>query len=270
MPFFFSAIPKSPMKTLQIRCELDYVATEEADYVFNVQAAHHAWQNVLTENLAVEPAAQFAFGLHPSGLNRLAKMHGAAGEMRLRYDAVVQVNYPLPTGREEELTIANLPVEVIPYIWSSRYCESDAVLQVVGRTFGQLAQAAIRRRGYESDLPVDPRQHRLPGRHFGADHVDARGAGQPCRGVPRLRAPGHHVLQGAEHSGALCHQKAIYLVRGAAARIFARLRCSRLTWAGAEILFDATQLAPMMTDFVRIATGKDAADTAFATIFGAR
>ena len=36
---------------------------------------------------------------------------------------------------------------------------------------------------------------------------------------------------------------------------------------GRWILFDATELAPM-TDLVRISTGKDAADTAFATIFG--
>jgi hypothetical protein len=33
------------------------------------------------------------------------------------------------------------------------------------------------------------------------------------------------------------------------------------------ILFDATQLAPL-SDFARIATGKDAAETAFATLFG--
>ena len=37
--------------------------------------------------------------------------------------------------------------------------------------------------------------------------------------------------------------------------------------SGRWILFDATELAPI-TDLVRIGTGKDAADTAFATIFG--
>ena len=126
------------MKTLQIRCELDYLATEEADYVFNIQAAHHPWQDILSENLTVEPMSPFAFGLHPTGMNRLAKMHAAAGELKVRYNATVQVNYPLPTGQEAEMPIASLPVEVIPYIWSSRYCESDAVLQVVGRTFGQM------------------------------------------------------------------------------------------------------------------------------------
>jgi len=36
---------------------------------------------------------------------------------------------------------------------------------------------------------------------------------------------------------------------------------------GRWILFDATELAPV-TDLVRIATGKDASETAFSTIFG--
>src|SRR5450631_2449754 len=99
------------MKTLQIRCELDYQATEDADYVFNIQAANHPWQKILTENLTVEPMSPFAFGLHPTGMNRLAKMHGLAGDLKVRYNATVEVNYPLPTGQEAEMTIANLPVE---------------------------------------------------------------------------------------------------------------------------------------------------------------
>jgi len=42
---------------------------------------------------------------------------------------------------------------------------------------------------------------------------------------------------------------------------------TRLLKPGCWIFFDATRLAPL-TEVVRIATGKDAADTAFATIFG--
>jgi transglutaminase-like putative cysteine protease len=247
------------MKTLQIRCELDYLASEDADYVFNIQAAHHPWQKIVSENLSVNPAANFSFGLHPTGLNRLAKMRGSAGEMQVRYDATVEVDYPIPTGMEQEMRIAELPVEVIPYIWSSRYCESDAVLQVAGRTFGQLPM------GYQ--------------------RVEAI-----CQWIR------DNIVYQLGTSGPTTSTRDVLVNRAGVCRDFAHLGitfCRALniparfvtgyTWyaeppadfhavfeaylGGRWILFDPTQLAPM-TDFVRIATGKDAADTAFATIFG--
>jgi transglutaminase-like putative cysteine protease len=248
------------MKTLQISCELDYQANEDADYVFNLQAARHPWQTILNENLSVDPQAQFVFGLDPTGLNRLAKMRGRAGQLRVRYAATVQVNYPVPTGHEEEMSIANLPVEVIPYIWSSRYCESDAVLQVTARTFGQMP------RGYQ--------------------RVEAI-----CQWIRQ------NIVYQVGTSGSTTTTRDVLVNRVGVCRDFAHLGitfCRALniparfvtgyTWyteppadfhaifeaylGGRWILFDAPQLAPV-TDFVRIATGEDASDTAFATIFGA-
>jgi len=248
------------MKTLKISCELDYVATEDADYVFNLQAAHHPWQKILSEKLSVEPAAQLTFGLHPTGMNRLAKMRGVAGELRVRYDATVQVDYPVPTGQEPEMSIAELPVEVIPYIWSSRYCESDAVLPMAARTFGQSPK------GYQ--------------------RVEAI-----CQWIR------DNIVYQVGTSGPTTTTRDVLVNRAGVCRDFAHLGitfCRALniparfvtgyTWyteppsdfhaifeaylGGRWILFDATQLAPL-TDVVRIATGKDAADTAFATIFGA-
>jgi len=256
----FHLAPKDPMKTLQIRCELDYQATEDADYVFNIQAAHHPWQRIISENLTVEPMSPFAFGLHPTGMNRLAKMRAPAGDVKVRYEATVEVNYPLPTGQEQEMNIANLPVEVIPYIWSSRYCESDAVLQVTARTFGQMP------RGYQ--------------------RVEAI-----CQWIRQ------NIVYQVGTSGSTTTTRDVLVNRVGVCRDFAHLGitfCRALniparfvtgyTWyteppadfhaifeaylGGRWILFDPTELAPL-TDIVRIATGEDAADTAFATIFGA-
>jgi len=247
------------MKTLKISCELDYMAGGEADYVFNLQAAHHPWQTILSEQLSVEPVAPFTFGLHPTGLNRLAKTRSGAGPFKVRYDATVQVDYPLPTGEEAEMSIAELPVEVIPYIWSSRYCESDAVLQVVGRTFGKMP------RGYQRIEAI-------------------------CQWIR------DNIVYQVGTSGPTTTTRDVLVNRAGVCRDFAHLGitfCRALniparfvtgyTWyteppadfhaifeaflGGRWILFDATQLAPL-TEVVRIATGKDAADTAFATIFG--
>jgi transglutaminase-like putative cysteine protease len=247
------------MKKLQINCELDYVAEEAADYVFNIQAATHPWQRVITEDLRSEPAVPMVCGHHPAGLNRLAKAHAPKGELKVRYSATVAVDYPHPTGREEEMSIAQLPVEVIPFIWSSRYCESDAVLQVAGRTFGELPK------GYQ--------------------RVEAI-----CQWIR------DNIVYQIGTSGPTTTARDVLVNRAGVCRDFAHLGitfCRALniparfvtgyTWyaepppdfhaifeaylGGRWILFDPTQLCPL-TDFVRIATGRDAAETAFATIFG--
>jgi transglutaminase-like putative cysteine protease len=247
------------IKTLQISCELDYLASEDADYVFDLQAAVHPWQRILQEQLTVDPASPITCGLHPIGLNRLAKIRGKAGELRVKYSATVEVDYPLPTGEEEEVTIEKLPVEVIPYIWSSRYCESDAVLQVAGRTFGQLPK------GYQRVQAI-------------------------CNWIRE------NIVYQIGTSGPTTSTRDVLVNRAGVCRDFAHLGitfCRALniparfvtgyTWYADPpadfhaifeaylgdrwILFDATQLCPL-TEFVRIATGQDAADTAFATIFG--
>ena len=247
------------MKTLQINCELDYLAYEDADYVFNLQAAHHPWQTILSESLTVQPDTPIAYGMHPSGLNRLAKLRSRAGDLRVRYEATVQVDYPPPSGQEKEMSIAELPVEVIPYIWSSRYCESDAVLGMATRTFGDLPK------GYQRVAAI-------------------------CQWIR------DNIVYQVGTSGPTTSTREVLVNRAGVCRDFAHLGitfCRALniparfvtgyTWyteppadfhaifeaylGGRWVLFDATDLAPL-TDFVRIATGKDAADTAFATIFG--
>ena len=42
--------------------------------------------------------------------------------------------------------------------------------------------------------------------HLRPHYQYARRAGQPRRRVPRLRAPGHHLLPRAQYPGALCHR----------------------------------------------------------------
>lgn len=247
------------MRQLQIDCELDYLAEEEADYVFNIQVAQHPWQRVVREDLRIEPDVLLAYGHHPSGLNRLAKAHAPAGELKLRYSATVAVDYPPPRGGEAEMSIAELPVEVIPYIWSSRYCESDAVLQVAGRLFGKLPPGYQRVEGICAWI-----------REHVAYEIGSSGPTTTARDVLVNRAG---VCRDFAHLG-------ITFCR--ALNIPARF-VTGYTWyqdpppdfhaifeaylGGRWILFDATRMCPL-TDFARIATGRDAADTAFATIFG--
>jgi transglutaminase-like putative cysteine protease len=247
------------MTTLNIALDLEYTATGEADYIFNIEAAFHPGQQIIHEKLTVEPCTLVTCGLDPTGHNRLTKVNGSAGIITLHYAATVAVNYQLPTETEEEIPISQLPVDVVPYIWSSRYCESDAVSQMVQRTFGNNPK------GFQRVTAI-------------------------CQWIR------DNITYQLGSTSATTSAREVLVNRAGVCRDFAHLGvtfCRALniparfvtgyTWyetpppdfhavfeaylGGRWLLFDPTQLAPV-TDLVRIATGKDASETAFATIFG--
>jgi transglutaminase-like putative cysteine protease len=245
--------------TLNIQCELDYTAGSDADYIFNVEAALHPGQQIISELLTITPCDRVTSGFDPTGLNRLAKVTGTAGTIALRYTATVAVNYQLPNETEAEMPIAQLPVDVVPYLWSSRYCESDAIMPMALRTFGAMPP------GYQRVAAICT---------WIRDNITYQiGSTLPTTSAREVLINRAGVCRDFAHLG-------IMFCR--ALNIPARF-VTGYTWyespppdfhavfeaylGGRWLLFDPTQLAPV-TDLVRIATGKDASETAFATIFG--
>lgn len=246
-------------KTLAIRCELDYIANGPADYLFNIQVANHAWQIIKNESFIIEPYSPMTFGLNHTGDNRLAKLKTTSANVSVIYEATVEVDYPIPTGQEEEMEIENLPIEVIPYIWASRYCESDAILQLATRTFGNLP------RGYQRVEAIC---------EWIRNNITYQ-IGQTTSTTSTLNVLVNRV--------GVCRDFAHLAITFCRALNIPARFVTGYTWyqeppndfhaifeaflGGRWVLFDATQLAPL-TDFARISTGRDAADTAFSTIFG--
>jgi transglutaminase-like putative cysteine protease len=247
------------MTTLNIQCELDYMAAGDADYIFNVEAALHPGQQIIEEQLTVAPCDRITGGFDPTGLNRLVKITGTAGAISVRYSATVAVNYQLPNETEVEMPVAQLPVDVVPYLWSSRYCESDAIMPMVLRTFGAMAP------GYQRVAAICA---------WIRDNITYQlGSTLPTTSAREVLINRAGVCRDFAHLG-------ITFCR--ALNIPARF-VTGYTWyeqpppdfhavfeaylGGRWLLFDPTQLAPV-SDLVRIATGKDASETAFATIFG--
>jgi transglutaminase-like putative cysteine protease len=247
------------MTTLNIDCELEYAANDYADYIFNIEAAFHPGQQIISEKLNFEPCDMITSGLDPTGRNRLTKIAGGPGKLLVQYQAQIKVNYPLPTGDEEEMSIAQLPVDIIPYIWSSRYCESDSVLQMVLETFGHLP------RGYRRVVAICQWIRKNIAYRIGSTvgTMSARDVLQGRAGVCRdyahlgitfcraLNIPARFVTGYTWYNDPPPDFHAIF----------------EAYLGGRWIMFDATELAPV-TELVRIATGKDASETAFSTIFG--
>ena len=247
------------MKKVIVDCELQYLATGLSDFVFNIQASHNNWQDIMEEKLTFNPDYPATFGLGHTGQNRLLRVSNIVNSFSIRYQATVNVSYPSPTGNELEIKISNLPLDVIPYIWSSRYCESDAILKLANELFGQLTP------GYSRVEAIC---------QWIKDNINY----QP--GITNSITSSRNVLDGGKgvcrdfsHLGiSFCRALNIpaRFVTGYAHfseppndfhAIFEAYLGNR--W----ILFDPTVMSPV-DELVRIATGRDASDTAFSTIFG--
>lgn len=248
------------MQRIHIQSELVYESRSNSDYIFNIQAAYHPWQFIESENVSINPFCSMSYGLGHTGQNRLAKMASPPGTFSVNYEAIVAVNYPQPTGQEQEMQINALPIDIIPYIWSSRYCESDALTQLANSLFGQIPVGFQR---VEAICQWIRDNIRYEIGHTNSltstRNVLDMGVGV-CRdfahlGISFCRAlniPARFVTGYALFEDPPTDYHAIF----------------EAYLGGRWILFDPTQMSPI-EDLVRIATGRDASDTAFSTIFGA-
>jgi transglutaminase-like putative cysteine protease len=248
------------MKQVHIDCELQYSANSVSDFIFNIQAANHQWQSIKQDRVSFLPSLNADYGYNHIGDNKLVRLCGVSGKFSIRYQAEIDVAYPEPIGNEAELKIPELPIQIIPYLWSSRFCESDTFYQTAVQLFGNIP-AGYQRVAYITDWIKQNITYEL-GSSNGL--TSAMQVWQMKKGVCRDFA----------HLG-ICFCRALNIparfVAGYATdladttndfhAIFeAYLGCR---W----ILFDPTKLCNL-SQFVRISTGRDASDCAFCNIYG--
>jgi hypothetical protein len=109
--------------------------------VFIIQPTNTPYQRVTWESLA--PSREIAAGGDARRARQPppARARGA-GPFKLRYDAIVDLvhHFALPADLRE-VPIAELPAAVLPYIYPSRYCQSDRLMDVARAEFGSMVPA---------------------------------------------------------------------------------------------------------------------------------
>jgi len=247
------------MSIIRVACELRYRVTAPTSFLFNVAVANTTHQAVRQEHFTIVPHAEYTVENVGEEGNRVVRLQAKVGDFSLQYQATVtlepEVDDP-PTIMEAEHP--ELPSEVLPYLNPSRYCESDRLLRLAGKEFGEIAP------GYSRVAAICDWTHaRLD---YVAGSTDARSSACDVlvqrAGVCRDFA--HVALT-------LCRALSIpaRYVSGYAVGLnppdfhgfFEAYLGTR--W----YLFDATRMAPR-NGLVRIGTGHDAADASFATIIG--
>ena len=130
------------MIRLKFSIDLRYeIADFASDFVFNIHAAHTRCQTVVSEALHISPPVASTVHVDPTYGSRYMRLKAEPGVLAIRYDATVDIAHHTESpARIMEVPIAFLPPEVLPYLYPSRYCQSDRLHRFATREFGHLAQ----------------------------------------------------------------------------------------------------------------------------------
>ncbi len=126
------------MIRMQLQVGLGYeVNAPGADFIFNVHAARTPSQTVLAENLQLNQSVATQIDLDPATGNRYLRLRAMPGTLQLSYTATVEVAHHFADPAQlAEVPISQLPPAVLPYLYPSRYCQSDRLLRFAGNQFG--------------------------------------------------------------------------------------------------------------------------------------
>jgi transglutaminase-like putative cysteine protease len=247
------------MVRYRLGCELEYSVRERTTFIFNVGVSAGAGDRVAEERYTVEPRVVFEeFTTLPES-NRYLRLTAEPCELRFAYEAVVEKSAPVLTDELIlEVPVNLLPAEAIPYLYPSRYCQSDKLARFARREFGGVAP------GYARVAAVA---------NWIYDHVEyLRGSSDQHTSAYDTATERAGVCRDFAHLGiAFCRALGVparfvtaYSYKLEPADFHA---CFEAYLGGRWYVFDATRLAPP-AGFVPIAVGRDAADTSFNTFYG--
>ena len=247
------------MHTASIDLLLEYDVTHPAHFLFNIEAAFDPFHRVTSERLSIAPSVKVRSFTDERCGNRFIRLDAPKGLLTVNYHADVELMMPPVPLYLDEALVTNVPDDALRYLLPSRYCGSDVLSRAAQQLFG--------------DLP---------------------------HGLSRVRAIEAWIFESVQYlpgsSNSLTTAQDIFIQRMGVCRDFAHLGiafCRALNiparlvvgyvnfedppqdfhalfeaWLGNQwVLFDATRLAPTER-LVRVGTGRDAKDVAFATIFG--
>ena len=242
---------------VKIDATLTYTFPAPADVLLAVEAMPMDDQTVVAERFDVfGPATLWAAdGLDGTGSRRWME---ASGEITIEYEATVDVARPpvslsgmyVPPRRE-------LPGEAIPYLFPSRYCESDRLETFVATRFGHLSG------GDQVLAMIDwilKNFAYVPGASTG--ETTATDSFLKRQGVCRDYA--HVLISFARAAGIPARMASVY-APGLQPPDFHAV--AEVWLDGAWRLADPSRMSNE-AEIVRICSGRDATDISFMTIFG--
>jgi transglutaminase-like putative cysteine protease len=247
------------MNQINVGSRIVYQVESPTTFLFNISVARNGHQPIVYESFTVDPFHKIEeCAVSPLG-NRLVRLSVPVGDLTIRYDATVILNAVQADVTEVvETPYEQLPADVLTYLNPSRYCESDELLGFAMEQFGTL-------------IPGYSRVTAICNWTFNELSYTPGSTGPTSTACDVLELKQGVCRDFAHVAISLCRAMGIpaRYVAGYAVNLnppdFHGFFEAYLD--GRWFLFDATRLAPV-GGFVRIGTGRDAADVAFSTIRG--
>lgn len=258
-----SALTKSNPLTkvkININADLQYEQNGLASYLLALRCIQTGGQRILNESLLANPACPLEEFTILTGMNRFTRVDtDVQGVMKISYQATVENSFLLTdTASLSSANPAHPSPEAIPYLFPSRYCQSDGLRQEASDLFGN---------------SVDPYSMAASISEwvFGNVSYQAGTSDETSSAVDTLQSKTGVCRDFAHLTIALCRAMniparyvSVYSAELSPQDFHAVVE---VYVGGMWYLLDSTRLAPL-DGMVRIATGRDAADVSVATISG--
>ena len=262
------------MVRFELSTQLSYeISGAPCSFIFNIEAAHTPRQVVLSESLQLPPGMVADRYTDPVTHSRFLRLSANPGLFTLNYSATLELDFWQGESTSlMEVSPLHVPGDVLPYLVPSRYCESDRLMSMAFAEFGHLPHGHSRVQAICAWVGQHVR-FQSNSSHSGTSAldtvVDRTGVCRDfahlmvalCRAlsIPARMASG--MDYGADPAlGPLDFHAYVEVYLADAGD-------GAVSGAGRWVLFDPAHTAIPMA-FVRFGTGRDAADIAFATLYG--
>ena len=257
------------MVRMALSTQLEYeVFDVGCDFIFNIQAAFTPRQQVVEESLSFNQSLTANYYTDALTQSRFIALHAPQGPLVVCYNAVVDLTHfeAAPTALFE-VSPQTLSGHVVPYLYPSRYCQSDRLLTFAGQQFGSLPKGYSRAQAICDWVS----SHVVFQGNTSNSNTSAIDTLIERVGVCRDFA---HLMIGLCRAVNLPARMVSGMDYGADPLLgppdfhaYVEVYLADASGLGRWYMFDPSGTAIPM-GFVRFCTGRDAADIAFATIFG--
>lgn len=244
----------------QLQGHLAYQVDGPATIISSLHAMRSAGQDISDESFITSRPVRYEEWEVGPGQNRFSRiLVDEPGELIIDYSATaVTSSGPVPRPQVEQVGPGSLSPEVIPYLFPSRYCQSDRLRDEAARRFpargdiyGQV-EAVVDWISQNVAYVMGSTEEQTS-----ALEVLERRCGV-CRDFAHLAIAFCRALTiPARYTTLYAHQLDPQDFHA----------CFEVNLRGDWYLFDATSLAPL-NGLVRISVGRDASDAAVASLFG--
>ncbi|MES2647567.1 MAG: transglutaminase family protein [Bacteroidota bacterium] len=245
----------------QVFSELSYSVLMPTTFIFNIEVSKSSSQRIIEESLVTDPELKLEEFTSHNGEVRFVRLQVNENlNFKITYKAVVDIKYKIFKENQllNNVPVAKLDADVIPYLFPSRYCQSDKLQKLASKQFGNIENT------YAQVVAISD---------WIFENVEyLNGSTNASTSAFDTLTERAGVCRDFAHLGiALCRALSI------PARYFTGYAykltppdfhaCFEAYIGGEWIFFDPTRLVPS-NGLVKIANGRDAADAAVASIFG--